>query len=177
MALGNVLVSGSYTVIKKLTFDKHDKDLMAFVVTYDSSLKNAVLATFDIRVSCDTSSQCEVVSRVVSTPPANPVVSEKYLIPSGATGVWSDQADKILYWSASNTWEELTEIVCVKVLDEDKLYFKSVTGWVFNPSRLTATEFDDWFSVSAVGGVDNNILKRCYEYLKSRPEFSGATDL
>jgi len=177
MALGNVLVSGSYTIIKKVSFDKHAKEVSIAAVTYNSSLKTTALILFDIKVSCDTSSQCEVISKEAATPPVTPTLGDRYLIPSGATGAWAGKDGKVLYWSTANEWEELPETVCVLVTDEDKLYFKSDAGWIFDPSRLTAADFDTWFSVSAVGGADNNILKRCYEYLKSRPEFANATDL
>lgn len=177
MALGNVLVSGSYTIIKKVSFDKHSKEVTISAVTYNSSLKTTALILFDIKVTCDQTSQCEVISKEVLVPPATPTLGDRYLIPSGAAGAWSGKDGGVLYWSTANQWEDLPETVCVLVLDEDKLYFKADTGWIFDPSRLTAAWFDNWFSVSAVGGVDNNILKRCYEYLKSRPEFSGATDL
>lgn len=177
MALGDVLVQGSYSVIKKISFDKQDREVCLLIVVYASPEKTTILANFDTRVICDTSTQCEVISKDVASPPESPVAGDKYLIPASASGDWSGKEGLVLYWSASNSWEELPETVCVKAMDEGRLYFKSSSGWVFDHGRLTATEFDDWFSVSAVGGDGNNILKRAYQYLKTRPEFAGATDL
>lgn len=40
-----------------------------------------------------------VISRTTTTPPSSPATGDTYLVPTGATGAWSGQANKITEWT------------------------------------------------------------------------------
>ena len=42
--------------------------------------------------------QTSVKSRALATPPGSPANGDRWIVPSGATGVWAGQTDKIAFW-------------------------------------------------------------------------------
>lgn len=42
-----------------------------------------------------------VKSRVTGTPPVSPTAGDRYIVPSGATGAWSGQTNKVATWSGT----------------------------------------------------------------------------
>ena len=63
--------------------------------------------------------QTSVRSRALATPPGSPANGERWIVPSGATGVWAGQADKIAFWR-DGAWAFLAPAPgwCVHVEDE-----------------------------------------------------------
>lgn len=69
-------------------------------------------------------------SRAVATPPASPTNGDRYIIPSGATGVWSGRTDQIAV-RIGGAWEYLVPKVgwVCYIADEDKLAAYKTGGW------------------------------------------------
>jgi hypothetical protein len=75
--------------------------------------------------------QESVVSRSVSSPPGAPGVDDRYVVPSGATGVWSGHTNEIAQWNGSS-WDFIVpdEGFTVWVEDEDKIIVYEGVSWV-----------------------------------------------
>jgi hypothetical protein len=48
--------------------------------------------------------QAPVISTMQATPPANPAVGDRYLLPAGASGVWAGHAHQIATWNGT-AWD------------------------------------------------------------------------
>lgn len=61
----------------------------------------------------------KVLSRATTAPPGSPTLGDRYIIPSGATGAWSAQTNKIATWNGS-TWiiTSAVEGMQTRVVDE-----------------------------------------------------------
>ncbi len=71
-----------------------------------------------------------VKDRDLGTPPANPVDGDRYLIPAGATGVWSGRAGQIAV-RIGGAWDSYVPRVgwlCF-IEDETVLSVYKATGW------------------------------------------------
>lgn len=75
--------------------------------------------------------QDSVGSQVINTPPASPQKDHRYIIPSGATGVWAGKTGQIAHWNGT-AWVYYTPALgwSVYVHDENKNYVYNGTGWV-----------------------------------------------
>lgn len=81
------------------------------------------------RVLC----QCSVQDRNLTAPPGSPINGDRYIVNTGATGLWSGQVDNVAVWDSNtsawafyapaNGW--LTYIEDEQVLS----VFKTGTGW------------------------------------------------
>ncbi len=56
------------------------------------------IAHNDALLRLDALVQTSVKSRALATPPGSPTNGERWIVPSGATGVWAGQTDKIAFW-------------------------------------------------------------------------------
>ena len=76
-----------------------------------------------------------------TTPPITAIDGEVYIIPSGATGIWSGQQNKIAHYNSNFGWRYISpnEGVTIWVNDEDKLYTFDGTSWVESISALSGT--------------------------------------
>lgn len=45
--------------------------------------------------------EVKVISRVIGTPPVSPVAGDRYIVPTGATGVWAGHADALAKWNGA----------------------------------------------------------------------------
>lgn len=81
--------------------------------------------------------QSKVKSAIVATPPASPTDGDCYIIPSGATGVWSSNIGKLTrYSSKQSAWE----------------YFTPKNGWfVYNENTSLFLKYDGSAWVDAFG--------------------------
>lgn len=75
--------------------------------------------------------QDSVGSMVVTTPPASPQTGYRWIIPAGATGVWSGKTNQIAHWHGS-AWVYYVPSLgwSVYVHDENKNYVYNGTAWV-----------------------------------------------
>lgn len=70
--------------------------------------------------------QVDVISLTVTTPPASPVVGDRYIVPTGATGAWSGQAEKLARWEEGLFWAFYNAQF---VTNNGVAYTKTSGGW------------------------------------------------
>lgn len=75
--------------------------------------------------------QASVKDKDLVTPPASPVLADRYLIPAGATGVWASQVNKIAEWNGT-AWDLYMPQVgwTCYIDDEQKIFSWNGTAWV-----------------------------------------------
>lgn len=70
--------------------------------------------------------QVDVISLTVATPPASPVVGDRYIVPTGAAGAWSGQARKLARWEEGLFWAFYNAQF---VTNNGVAYTKTSGGW------------------------------------------------
>lgn len=72
----------------------------------------------------------KVLSRSTATPPGTPATGDRYIVPSGATGAWSAQTDKVATWNGSSwTITSAVEGMQTRVVDEAVRVEWTGTAW------------------------------------------------
>jgi hypothetical protein len=74
--------------------------------------------------------QASVKNRITAIPPSTPANGDRYIIPSGATGVWSGKTDQIAEYTT--TWAYYPPAIgwTAYVDDEQKVYSWNGSAWV-----------------------------------------------
>ncbi|MCA3647228.1 MAG: DUF2793 domain-containing protein [Methylobacterium sp.] len=85
-----------------------------------------------------------VRSRSLTTPPGSPVNGERWIVPSGATGVWAGQAGRIAHWNV-NAWA----------------FYVPLTGWRTHveDERLTVVWTDGLWRDRIVGTPNGGAIR------------------
>jgi hypothetical protein len=88
--------------------------------------------------------QASVKDQNLVTPPASPVEADRYIIPSGATGVWAGKTSQIAEY-ASGVWVYYVPAVgwTAYVDDEQKIYSWNGTAWVRTGGALQTVTAGD----------------------------------
>ena len=88
--------------------------------------------------------QTSVKSRALATPPGSPANGDRWIVPSGATGVWAGQTDKIASWR-EGAWA----------------FFVSVVGWRVHveDERLTVVWTDGAWRDRIVGTANGGAIR------------------
>ncbi|MGN7292372.1 DUF2793 domain-containing protein [Rhizobium sp. SAFR-030] len=73
----------------------------------------------DALLSLDALVQSAVKSRALATPPGSPANGERWIVPSGATGAWAAQTDRIAFWR-EGAWAFFAPVVGWRVHVEDE---------------------------------------------------------
>lgn len=73
----------------------------------------------DALLRLDALVQSSVKSRALATPPGSPANGERWIVPSGATGAWAGQNDKIAFWR-EGAWAFFAPAVGWRVHVEDE---------------------------------------------------------
>lgn len=96
-----------------------------------------MVAEYKIPVKDSFEWQSRVLSKTISTPPSSPNLGDRYIVPSGASGVWSGQAGKIAQYNGSS-WYFITPInfFTVWVEADSKLYYWSGSAWIDYASTI-----------------------------------------
>lgn len=99
----------------------------------------------------------DVLDNTITTPPASPSVDDSYLIPSGATGVWSTNINKIATYNGSG-WTYVTPVVNNKTTvttgtNAGKVYVFDGTSWNLSPGSGTA--LSDLVAAKGINTIDN----------------------
>ena len=176
MALGNFIVSGSYTTVEISLLDKQNKRIVLTTKTYsDSSKVNLITA---MQFSTNAYDAPVAKDKDLDDPSGlTPTDGDTYLVPSGAVNDWSGKDGQVLKWSdAISDWEyDNSEVL---FFEDESLTYRKVSGsWSVDTGRIDGRTYDSYFSVTAMDVEGNNILKLAYEYLKTRAEFSSCTDV
>lgn len=88
--------------------------------------------------------QTNVKSRALATPPGSPANGERWIVPSGATGVWAGQAGRIAHWNV-NAWA----------------FYVPLTGWRTHveDERLTVVWTDGLWRDRIVGTPNGGAIR------------------
>lgn len=88
--------------------------------------------------------QCTVKSITITTPPGSPANGDAYIVPSGATGAWASQTNKIAVWvTRSSAWVFYTPKNGWQFYNQADLsdYVYNGSAWVFQGSpKLNVTQ-------------------------------------
>ncbi len=102
--------------------------------------------------------QESVISKSVAIPPGSPTLGDRYIIPVGATGVWSTHINKITEWNGSS-WNYIipNEGYASLVEDLDKQYNYNGSAWVLfgslvNHSSLVGLTNDEHLQYALLSG-------------------------
>lgn len=92
--------------------------------------------------------QLSVKDRDLTTPPASPTLGDRYLVPSGATGAWSGQTNKLTVWDGA-AWAFYTPATGWTAVVQDETH-ALIT---FDGTRWRAPMVGGWLSARAFGVV------------------------
>jgi len=82
--------------------------------------------------------QDSVLDKDLTSPPASPLVGDRYLIANNATGAWSGHDGDIAEWNGSSwSFTAKNEGMAVWVEDENKLYTYNGSSWVIFGSTIS----------------------------------------
>jgi hypothetical protein len=106
--------------------------------------------------------QCNVLSATTSAPPGSPAPGDRYLVPTGASGAWAGNANRIAIWSSATTawvFEQPLEGWQLWVRDTDRALFFDGTAWRVDypkPSIIAVAG-----TSRTLGFSDENAIVRC----------------
>ena len=88
-----------------------------------------------------------VITISSTTPPVSPSVGDRYLVPAGATGAWTNKKDLIADWTGSWTFTPTSTGIAILALDTLKNFVYNGTQWVqFN--QTTAYTADNGININ-----------------------------
>lgn len=106
--------------------------------------------------------QCNVLSATTTAPPGSPAPGDRYLVPTGGSGAWSGQANRIAIWnSGTSAWALVTPLEGWRlwVRDTDRALFYDGSAWrVDYPKTPILTESG---TSRTLGYADENAIVRC----------------
>jgi len=176
MAVNDFLISGTYTILNINKYDKHEKCIKLETKTYTSSDKEMLLSSNLYTLFGDSEINA-VIDKDLSAPPGSPTTDDTYIVGASATGDWSGKDDEVAKWNGS-TWEFSNGSINY-VTDESKYYRYNGSSWIEDENAFDSRIWDIYFTIAKIGGVDTtdtNIIRRAYDYLKTRAEFAGVSD-
>jgi hypothetical protein len=174
MALGNFIISGSYTNIHDIHYCKHSNSLAFTVKTYETLSKTTIIN--EQRKNLTFTIIADVKSMTISSPPSNPEIGDKYYVPQGGSENWYPFIGKLIEWDGS-IWTIYTHPI-IYVEDTSK-YMELKEGiWVENSRVFDLRKFNLYFSIEKIGYTNSSdIIKQIYTYLKTLPEYVSLLDV
>jgi uncharacterized protein DUF2793 len=95
----------------------------------------------------------------LTTPPGSPANGDNYIIPSGATGVWSGKTNQIAhFYGGAWTYWAPTEGVRLWLNDEDTEYVFDGTRWVVYPPSGAAQFIAYAASITPDGALGERVI-------------------
>ena len=97
--------------------------------------------------------QSKVLSMSLATPPALPTKGDRYIVPSGASGAWSGQTNKIAEYDGS-LWSFITPntYFTLWVASVVKIYYWNGSSWV-DFAKTQAIEESKRYALLVGGGL------------------------
>jgi hypothetical protein len=118
-------------------------------------------ASGTIRTAPVTTGLQPVIENTFTTPPGTPNAGDSYLVPSGATGAWSGQTNKIATWSGS-AWTFYTpstndQTTVLTGVNAGKTYIYNGSAWVQTNITVSAWQLNGNTvgSVKTLGTLDS----------------------
>ena len=100
----------------------------------------------------------DVLDNAIATPPGSPSLNDSYLIPSGATGAWSGQTNKLATWNGSS-WTFYTPAANDKTTvltgtNAGNVYMYNGTAWT-QVVNASGTALSDLVAAKGTNTIDN----------------------
>lgn len=175
MGFANFMVNGSYAHLADVSYSKQDKQVNALLRVYKDDTQLEELS--EINYQFDGFATLPAAKTKGDTaPPASPAEGDVYIVGSAATGLWAGHDQEVAAW-VDGAW--------VFINGEDETYRNDADGKAYKgtgSSWVEVSPFDSvawaqFFEVADLSVAGNNLLKATYDYLKTRPEFAGVTDV
>jgi len=177
MGFADIIVDGSYSQVRYVVYDKVAKYLAFNLTIYHTSEKLESFAKIDFLFNMGNRVPSVIAKQ--NKPPVDPKDGDWYAVGAIPTGAWSEYKE--------NTLVEWNSEGAIWNIIEDQLIYLETNGKYYTPvdGKLTVSHtvtdsrvWDKFFDVSKIG-VNNNtdIVKQCYLFLKSRPEYTNAIDV
>lgn len=174
MALGNFIVTGSYTNIHDIQYCKHSNYLAFTVKTYETSDKDVLIN--EQRKAVRLAITVNVKSMTMSSPTLDPEIGDKYYVPESASEIWYPFIGNLVEWNGT-AWVIYPPAV-IYVEDSAKYMELKEGVWVENSRIFDLRKFNQYFSIEKIGyGNSSDIIKQIYTYLKSLPEYANLVDV
>lgn len=109
----------------------------------------------------DTVVQLSVLSRTAITPPSTPADGDRYIVPDGSTGTWSEETNNVAVWS-DNTWIYFPPVNGWRAWleDEEKFIVWQTNSWMPMPLSTTELEDLDYVGINATADTGNRLRAR-----------------
>jgi hypothetical protein len=175
MALIGFAGANSYTVIAP-AIDRHSMFVYISLKTFSDSTKTNLLFMHQLTVNPNTETSIELAGIVDGDMPSNPSDEQRFFVKSVTDQQYASYVGKIITWGNS-TWRYDNRDISrlFRLAGQTQMFVINADLTTSNVDYMYQSDFDSWFSVAAISGT-SNFIKQCYEYLKSRPEYSHCTD-
>lgn len=182
MALQDFILAGSYSVVENIFHNNQTKDLSFDLKIYSDSSKSSPISSMSYQISALNNSKnyAEVIA-IDQTDPTLVGGSEgdKWLVAAGAVGEWASHDGQVAL-KGDGDWFFIDMRISAKIKNiADGLYYaRTIGGWVLiSSSSVNEYVWDAFFETAVMDAINSNIVKQSYEWLKTKPEFSGVIDV
>lgn len=183
MALGNAIMAGSYSTIDISTYDANGKIVDLIVKIWKDSSKEELITTVSYHLAVNPIEDT-LQNEGLNELPLDPEFEDLVLIGSNPTGnaaEWST-GDIVRYWDNEGVpeWsitQQLRNDHFYYIIDEDKYARWSGLEWKRINDYFGDPEFATYFDISVLNADGGNLLKSCYDYVKTRAEFEDCIDV
>lgn len=187
MALLHVIKNGTYSTVSINAYDKQKKCIQIEVRVYEDNTKKELLSS--ILYDLDMKNENIISDAVLSDPPVSPNFGDRYLVGQNATGAWEQLENSLMEFVSDNggSWNQVQHGVLIVSSGSDvtPYWFDTLNGYykmIEGTHELVPTNsggqklWDTYFNPSLHSGLNENIVKSVYEYLKSLPGYENAVD-
>jgi hypothetical protein len=174
MALGNFIITGSYTNIHDIQYCKHSNSLTFTIKTYETSSKTLIIN--EQRKYLNFNIVLDVKSITLATPPSEPTLDYYYVVPQNATGDWASLVGNIVQWDGNAWLDHGNQAIYV---EDSSKYMEMKDGvWAENVRLFDLRKFNQFFAIEKIGYENSSdIIKQIYTYLKTLPEYALLLDV
>ena len=176
--------TGDYGHMRNIQYDGPSRQLFFEFSVYVDDTKTQETGKLHYNLGNMSETATGVIAKQDS-PPTSPNDGDMYLIGSSSpSGAWVDNIQKnendLVEWSEENVSWSHTTILGLPYLyleSDGKYYSLEANILTEEPLVVDSRLWDVLFKPGKIG-KDNNtdIIKQCYTYLKTRPEFSEVVD-
>ena len=174
-------MNGSYTVINIEAYNPQDNVISFNAVVYRDSTKKSKVT--ELRYQFKGLEKINTIpNRGISSPlPLAPELGDKVLVgpnPSGDLAAY-DHGTQLTWLGEENSWIQTEKLIEDEYfyIEEEDAYAQWVGGefYVLN-SFFTSAIWATYFDLNIIDQAGQTLLKSCYDYLKTLPEFANAVD-
>jgi hypothetical protein len=182
MAILGFMAPNYYAVISSIGYSKQAGQAHIDLAIYADSEKTTLVTNLSIPVTGGDKTARPIKGIGLNTPPFNPPAGSRYQVGASPRGAWVGEnwtfAGAIVKYDGAS-WVGDGPRNEVFYHESEKKYY------AFDVSEKTMTEvkhfdsrvFDSLFGIAAQSEAGGNIMKSGYDYLMTRPEFAGCTEV